>query len=99
MPVLTLEQVKDQLAFTPDVGAADDALLQGKIAAAQVHVERMLGYAIEDMDPVPPPLVEAVAQLAAWWYLQREAGAVEGRPAEVPFGVREIVAEYREWTF
>ncbi|WP_126974652.1 head-tail connector protein [Frigidibacter oleivorans] len=103
MSIATLEQLKEQLAFTDDLGSLDDALLQRKLDAAQNHVERLLGYQIEatfggvDQDPIPPALVEAVCQLAAWWYETREA-ATEGARA-IPFGVTEIVTEYREFTF
>ena len=106
MPIATLEQLKGQLNITPDIGTADDAMLQRKLAAAQTHIERLLGYRIEEQfqpageppaSTVPPALVEAVLQLAAWWYEAREA-ASEGAH-EVPFGVREIVTEYRGWSF
>ena len=103
MAILTLDQLKEQLSFTDDIGSVDDALLQRKLDAAQNHVERLLGLKIEetfggeDQDPIPPALVEAVSQLAAWWYEQREAADEAMR--EVPFGVSQIVNEYREWTF
>lgn len=103
MAIVTLSAVKEQLAFTDDIGTTDDALILRKIEAAQNHVERLLGFKIEatfggvDQDPVPPVLIEAVSQLAAWWYEQREAAGDGAR--EVPFGVREIVTEYREFTF
>lgn len=103
MAIVTLNQLKEQLAFTDDIGAVDDALLTRKLDAAQNQVERLLGFKIEetfggvDQDPVPPALVEAVSQLAAWWYEQREAAGDGAR--EVPFGVREIITEYREFTF
>lgn len=103
MPIVDLYDIKEHLAFTGDEGAHDDMMIYRKIEAAQNHIERLLGFKIEanfggvDQDPVPPVLIEAVSQLAAWWYEQREA-ASEGAK-EVPFGVREIVTEYREWTF
>lgn len=103
MAIVTLDALKEQLAFTEDLGEIDDQLLDRKLAAAQNHIERMLGYRIEasfggeDQEPVPPALAEAVCQLAAWWYENREAAGEGAR--EVPFGVREIVTEYREFTF
>ncbi|WP_370158463.1 head-tail connector protein [Salipiger bermudensis] len=103
MPIVTLDEIKEQLSFTDDIGTVDDAMLQRKLDAAQNHVERLLGFEIEtsfggvDQDPIPPALVEAVSQLAAWWYEQREAASDAAR--EVPFGVREIITEYREFTF
>ncbi|SFP62709.1 head-tail connector protein [Tranquillimonas alkanivorans] len=105
MAIVLLSEVKEQLAFTDDIGSADDQLLTRKIDAAQSHIERLLGFKIEetfggvDQDPVPPALIEAVSQLAAWWYEQREAAVVGATANEVPFNVREIVNEYRGFTF
>jgi len=103
MAIVTVDQVKEHLSFTPDIGSTDDALLARLIAAAQNHVERLLGFRIEDnfggedQDDIPPALIECVSLLTAWWYDQREAAGDGAR--EVPFGVREIVSEYREWSF
>lgn len=103
MAIARLDDLKDQLAFTDDIGPADDALLTRLLPAAENHIERMLGFKIEarfggtGQEPVPPSLVQAVLMLAAHWYEMREATG----PAvqEVPFGVREIVTGYREFTF
>ncbi len=46
---------------------------------------------------MPHALREAVLQLAAWWFANRET--VMERGQELPFGVSEIVNEYRDWTF
>lgn len=103
MAIVTRDQLKEQLAFTSDLGTIDDALLDRKLAAAQNHVERLLGFKIEasfggeGQDPIPPALIEAVSQLAAWWYENREAAGDGAR--EMPFGVSEIITEYREFTF
>jgi hypothetical protein len=105
MAIATITALKDQLSFTDDIGTVDDVLLQQKLDAAQNHVERMLGFSIEgcfggsDQEPVPPSLIEAVLQLAAWWYDQRETAMAGTSAKEVPFGVSEIVKEYREFTF
>lgn len=103
MAIVTLTDLKAQLSFTDDIGTDDDALLTGKIDAAQNHIERLLGFKIEEtfggdgQDPIPPALSEAVLQLSAHWYENREAASDSLR--ELPFGVREIVTEYREFTF
>lgn len=100
---IMLEALKAQLAFTDDIGGEDYALLELKLNAAQNHVERLLGFRLAEtfggdgQDPVPPSIEEAILQLAAWWYENREAAGPGAR--EVPFGVREIIAEYREWSF
>lgn len=105
MAILTLDQLKEHLAFTDDIGDADDALLARLIAAAQNHIERLLGFKIEDcfggvdQDPIPPALIEAVSLLAAWWFDQREAAITDASAKVVPFSVQEIITEYREFTF
>jgi Phage QLRG family, putative DNA packaging. len=101
--IADLEQIKAQLSWSDDLGTEDDDLLTLKLRAAQNHVERILGYKIEeafggeDQDEIPPALIEAVLQLAAHWFENREAAgeAVGG----ILFGVEEIAREYREFTF
>jgi hypothetical protein len=103
MAIISFDDMRYHLALTDDAPGEDQLLLQGKIEAAQNHIERLLGFKIEEefggagQDPVPPALCEAVLQLAAWWFENREAGGEASRP--MPFGVAEIVAEYREYTF
>jgi uncharacterized phage protein (predicted DNA packaging) len=103
--IVTLDQIKEQLNLTPDLGSDDDALLERKISAAQNHVERLLGFKIEErygavgQEEIPPALVEAVSQLAAHFYENREATLVGVSAQELPFGVWPIVNEYREWSF
>lgn len=105
MAIASVDQLARQLSLTDEMAAADYQLLSLNLAAAQDHVERLLGYRIEDtfggddQEPVPPPLTFAVLMLAAWWYEQREAALTGGAAAEVPFGVAEIVNVYREFTF
>lgn len=98
MAIITLEGMKANLGLTPDQDE-DDVLILGKIEAAQNHIERLLGFRIEERFPadIPPALREAVMQLAAWWFENREAATDLTR--ELPFGVRDIVTEYRGWTF
>lgn len=102
MPIVTLQDAKEQLGLTPDQDD-DRWLIQLKIDAAQNHIERLLGFRIEErfddeaLRPVPPALKEAVLQLVAWWFENREAATDMGR--ELPFGLRDIITEYRGWTF
>ncbi|CUX20061.1 conserved hypothetical protein [Agrobacterium deltaense Zutra 3/1] len=97
--------LKQQLNATGIPGTDDDALIERKIDAAQNHIERLLGFKIEetyggtDQDEIPPALVEAVCQLAAHWYENREATLVGVSAQELPFGVWQIVNEFREYSF
>jgi hypothetical protein len=105
MAILTVAQLKEQINFDADLGSTDDALLGRKIAAAQGHIERLLGFKIEERfgdegeEEVPPALVEAVSMLAAHWYENREASLIGISAADLPFGVWPIVNEYREYSF
>lgn len=103
---IPLEDMKEVLGLSPDQDA-DDMVIQRKVEAAEDHINRMLGFQMRVRYPapaddpvastVPASLREAVVQLAAWWFENREA--VTDMSRELPFGVREIVTEYREWTF
>ncbi|WP_320202392.1 head-tail connector protein [Agrobacterium rosae] len=103
--IVSLTELKQQLSITPDLGTDDDALIERKISAAQNHVERLLGYKIEErygstgQEEIPPALVEAVSQLAAHFYENREATLVGVNSQELPFGVWSVVSEYREYSF
>ncbi|MDJ1632521.1 head-tail connector protein [Rhizobium rhizogenes] len=103
--IVDRDVLKQELNFTDGLGETDDALIDRKIAAAQDHIERLLGFKIEEtyggegQDPIPPALVEAVCLLAAHWYENREATLVGVVGQELPFGVWSIVNEYREFSF
>jgi len=105
MAIVTITQLKAQLNLTDDLGNGDDALLERKIAAAQNHIERLIGFKIEaryggaDQDDIPPALVEVVCQLAAHWYENREGTVVGATAQALPFGLSDIVREFREWSF
>jgi hypothetical protein len=101
MAILSVAELKEQIGWSADLGGADDALMGRKIAAAQDHIERLLGFKIEVTyaDAVPPALVEAVGQLAAHWYENREATLVGATAQELPFGVWPIINEYRGFSF
>lgn len=99
-PVVTLDELRQHLSLTSDQDE-DDLLIQGKLDAAQGLIERHLGYGLlekfETVHAVPPAIREAILQLAAWWYENREAVTDRGVP--LPFGVTDIISSYREWSF
>lgn len=96
--IVDVETVKEQIGQTLDI---DDALIERKIAAAQDHIESLLGFKIEEEypDDIPPALIECVCQLAAHWYENREASLVGVAITAIPFGVADIVREYRNWSW
>jgi len=85
----------DDLSETP--------LIEGKIAAAQSYIESFLGYAIETEYAapavVPPALKEAVLQLAAHLYENREAVLVGVNAQALPYGLEDILANFRRYSF
>lgn len=102
MPIIGIAELKEELAFSGDLGGADDTLMQDKIKAAQDHIERQLGYKIADefggegQEEVPASIRQAVISLAAHWY---DARGATGREAEAPYWIDDIISTYRGWTF
>lgn len=103
---LTVNDLKAQLNITGD---GENAILTRLLAVAQAHVERLLGFKLAEQFPplagpppvstVPADLEHAVYMLAADLYENREASLVGVSAQAVPFGVAEIVNEYRNYTF
>jgi uncharacterized phage protein (predicted DNA packaging) len=81
----------------------DDVVLTRLLVSATAHIERLLGFKLDDTAELPdgpPPDIElAVLQLAADWYENREASLVGLSAQAIPFGVTQIVNEYRKYTF
>jgi hypothetical protein len=92
---ITVADLKAHLNVTTDT---DDALLTDKIAAAEAWIAACTGADI-DADAVPEPLKEAARQLAGHLYENREASLVGITAQELPFGLIDLVAPYREWAF
>ncbi|MCB1334949.1 MAG: head-tail connector protein [Roseivivax sp.] len=91
MPVTSLALLKQHMALDHDL---DDALLSHKLDAAEAWAALFTGTAIPD--PAPAPITEAVLQLAAFWYANREAVAMGITSAPVPFGVHALLSPYKE---
>jgi hypothetical protein len=100
MAVATVDELKEELSFTGDLGAADDAMLARHLVAAEAVIERQLGYRFEvefnAEDPVPTALKQAVLWLAVDYYEGR--GRPDGAEA-LPPHVADLVQLYREWSF
>jgi len=97
---LTLDDLKAHCNVT---GSADDALLARLLAVATKHVERQLGYALDDTGTLPngapADLEHAVYMLAGHLYENREATLIGAAAQVLPLGVAEIIAEHRRYTF
>lgn len=96
MSIVTLAEAKAHSVIETD---ADDALITAKIEAAELFIGAFIGKRLVDFDPLPADLREAVLQLTAHWYENREASLVGLSVESIPFGVMEIVSNHREWVF
>lgn len=95
MPIITTTDMKSHLGVTLDT---DDTLIEGKVLAAQAAIEQLLGYSIEDtFETVPGDLKEAVRQLTAHYFENREAAVIGVSAGFLPLGVRDIINSRREW--
>lgn len=99
MTAPTLAGLQEHLSFTEDMAGYDAAVLGRCLEAATGIVERRLGYevAVRFVDGWPAPLSMAVYMLAAHYYENREATGGDVR--EVPYGVADIVSDFRDWSF
>lgn len=97
---LALSDLKAHCNIT---GSTDDAVLTRLLSASETHVVRLLGFALDDVEEfpegTPADLELAVLQLAADWYENREASLVGVSAMPIPFGVQEVINEYRTYTF
>lgn len=95
MAIATLELAKMHLGVTEN---DDDMLIGAKLDSAQALLEGWLGYAIEDRFEEPPAdLVEAVLQLMAHSFENREASIVGLTIQSIPLGVRDVIAARRDY--
>jgi uncharacterized phage protein (predicted DNA packaging) len=95
MPALTLAKLKAHLNVTID---DDDDLIADKLSAAQAWVAT---YTASDvtLDSVPAPINEAILQLAAHLYENREASLVGVTAQALPFGMLDLLENYRAFCF
>jgi hypothetical protein len=100
MSIVSLATAKAHLNVTVD---EDDALIQGKIDAAEAHIANLLGFTLASgfgsSSGVPEDVREAILQLTGHFYENREASLVGVSAEEVPFGVWQLIAPYREYVF
>ncbi|MCU0826135.1 MAG: head-tail connector protein [Tabrizicola sp.] len=100
MAVASIDELKEELSFTADLGSVDDDMLTRHLVTAEAVIERHLGFtfAAEYAPPAaaPAPLKQAVLWLAVDYYEGR--GRPDGAEA-LPPHVADLVHLYREWSF
>lgn len=95
MSAVTLTDLKAHLNVTTDI---DDALLTDKLAAAKAWVASYTAGSV-DADDTPAPVNEAIRQLAAHLYANREATLIGVTAQCLPFGFLDLLANYRAFAF
>lgn len=95
MSVASVDELKEELSFSGDLGDVDDAMMQRHLTAAEQVLEKSLGFAlaVEFPDGEPEAIKQAVLWLAVEFYDGRGGG--DGLPAHV----ENIISHYREWSF
>ena len=94
MSIITLPDLKAHLRLDAD-DTAEDTLLQAKLDAAEAWVGSYIGEPVANYGtPCPPPLAEAIRQLAAHLYEERE-GYGDGVPADT----LRLIQPFRDWSF
>lgn len=103
MSIVTLSLFKAHLGTDDllDVDAlgglsgATDELLQHYLEAAEEWAVSYLGKPISDFDPVSSAIKQAVLQMAAHLYQNREAALVGVNAYDLPYGVTDFLRPYR----
>jgi hypothetical protein len=97
MIITTVADLRTHLSMQED--EESDALLQQKLDAAQAWIAGYIGQDLADLDPLPANVKEAILRLAADLYENREASIVGVSAETLPFGVVDLLASVRNWTF
>lgn len=92
---VSLASLKAHLNITTDI---EDAMLAEKLAAA---AEWVAGYTAIPLDATdtPTPVNEAVRQIAAQMYENREVSLIGSTAQSLPFGALDLLEPYRAWVF
>lgn len=79
----------------------NDVVVTRLIAAATDWFETQLGYKIADRYPdgVPPAVDQGILLMIGHWFANREATLVGVSATGLPFGVADIVNDYRDWSW
>jgi len=100
--IANLDAIKEHIHVDFD---DDNDEIERLLLGAQDYIESLLGYEIEKRfdvsqgEEIPPALIVAVCQLVAYWYENREAVTSDGISYNLPMTVRDIIREYRDWSW
>lgn len=92
MAIITLADAKAHLGIVDD---ADNSLISAKIDAAQAYIEAQIGFELDEDSPAD--LIEAVRQMTAHFFENREATIVGVSIVETPASVADAIRSHRLW--
>ncbi|NIZ63291.1 phage gp6-like head-tail connector protein [Sedimentitalea sp. CY04] len=97
MTQFLVADIKPHLSVPKD-DTDNDGIIQGFIAAAEAWV---VVYLRRDLDTEfpnrwPEPVRHAVQMIVALWFHNREGVSEGGMTSEVPFGVKDMLAPFRD---
>jgi hypothetical protein len=103
MSIITLALFKahissDELIDSDALGTlatGTDELLQLYIDAAEAQAATIMGKPLADFTPVPADIKQAILQLAAHAYANREAAIVGAGVNELPYGAADALRAHR----
>lgn len=93
--MISAADMRSHLNIIDDLG---DPVLDSKIVAASEWVSLYTAIPVDACD-VPAPVKEAVRQLAAHLYENREATLIGVTAQSLPFGLLDLLMPYRAWVF
>jgi len=95
-PGLTLADAKRHLNV-PLNNSLDDQLIQSKLEAATNWVATYTGEEITEETVLPARMKEAILMLTAHLFQNREAVLVGLTAERLPFGLLDMLSDYRAW--
>lgn len=93
--IVTLAALKAHLRVDDSF---EDAGLTAMLEAARRHVEAWVGP-LDDFEVVPADIVEAMKQLAAHMYENREVTVTGTIISEIKVGFYDLIGPHRKWEF
>lgn len=79
-----------------DLANGTDELLQHYLDAAEAWASGYLGFPVTDLVPVPADVKQAVMQMAAHLYQNREAALIGVNVYELPYGIDAFLRKFRK---
>lgn len=96
-PPITLADAKAHMNILDTV---DDTVIEAKLSAATEYVEQYIGQHFADITGgIPEPLKEAIRQITAHFYENREPVLVGVNAQEIPLSAFNLMDSYRKWVF